>query len=279
MKIIDVAGSLIEREEQSRIVSQHFDHEALELFNDRRNGNLADGEVWMWNRLVPANPDLEADAPGAPSVLAILETGDPLLVESKLEDGVILQLATSLDASWSNLPARSSFLPFVQQLISYLASHVQQPRNLPAGHPLVAHFEPALAGASFKVNDPEGIISLAKGVAKGTVAEVEFTDTLKEGLYTITNDELEGPVHLVTSTPRAESRLARLSKEELEDYAIQLGAHVIMEDNTDKALERYTTLENQRKHGREMWRILMLCVLGFMVGELMLQQFFGRAKS
>jgi hypothetical protein len=28
-----------------------------------------------------------------------------------------------------------------------------------------------------------------------------------------------------------------------------------------------------------MWKILMLCVLGFMVGELMLQQFFGRAKS
>ena len=51
MRINDVSGSLIEREQQTRIVAQHFEHEALHLFNDRRNGNLADAEIAMWNRL------------------------------------------------------------------------------------------------------------------------------------------------------------------------------------------------------------------------------------
>ena len=77
MRINDVSGSLIEREQQTRIVAQHFEHEALHLFNDRRNGNLADAEIAMWNRLVPANADIGPDDPGAPVTLALLESGDP----------------------------------------------------------------------------------------------------------------------------------------------------------------------------------------------------------
>ena len=78
---------------------------------------------------------------------------------------------------------------------------------------------------------------------------------------------------------RDESKLQQLSKEDLQKYADQLGAHLIFEESTDKALKQYTEIENQRKHGREMWKILMLCVLGFMIGELFLQQYFGRAKT
>ena len=279
MRINDVSGSLIEREQQTRIVAQHFEHEALHLFNDRRNGNLADAEIAMWNRLVPANADIGPDDPGAPVTLALLESGDPLLVGRELGDGMVFQLAIPLDASWSNLPARAAFLPFIQQITTHLASRMFQPHNIPAGQPITAYFDSTLAGTSFTIRPPQGSDITLKAVSKGSYATVEFPDTRDEGLYTLSNKELPGPIHYVTNSPRTESRLARLTKEEVEQYAERLGASVIFEDSIDKTIDAYTSLEDQRRHGREMWKILMLCVLGFMVGELMLQQFFGRAKS
>ena len=279
MRINNVTGSLAEREEQTRMVAQHFDHEALHIFNDRRNGNLAEAEIAMWNRLVPANPDIPPSTPGAPTILALLESGDPLLAEREYGDGMVLQLAIPLDASWTNLPARAAFLPLVQQLTTYLASRTIQPHNIPTGQPITAHFDASLAGASFKIRDPEGIEGMVKATAKGNIAIVEFPDTRKEGLYTVRNDELESPVYFVTNSSRTESQLDQLNKEEVQKHADQLGANVIYEESIDKTLESYASMENQRRHGREMWKILMLCVLGFMVGELMLQQFFGRAKS
>ena len=191
---------------------------------------------------------------------------------------MVLQLAVPLDASWTNLPARAVFLPLVQQLTTYLASRMFQPRNIPAGQPITAYFDSTLAGATFKIRDPEGIDANVKSVARGPLAVIEFPDTRKEGLYTISNNEMDGSVHYVTTSPRTESRLDRLTKDEVQQYAEQLGAQVVYEENIEKTLDSYAALEDQRRHGREMWKILMLCVLGFMVGELMLQQFFGRAK-
>ena len=53
-------------------------------------------------------------------------------------DGMVFQLAIPLDASWSNLPARAAFLPFIQQITTHLASRMFQPYNIPAGQPITA---------------------------------------------------------------------------------------------------------------------------------------------
>ena len=42
----------------------------------------------------------------------------------ELGDGMVFQLAIPLDASWSNLPARAAFLPFIQQITTHLASRM-----------------------------------------------------------------------------------------------------------------------------------------------------------
>jgi len=278
MRINDIEGDLANPDLNSRIVAQHFEHQSLQIFNDRRNGNLAEAQIQMWQKLVPSNPDMDPDSPDAPATLAILETGDPLLVERTLGDGVIHQLSIPLDTSWTNLPARPAFLPFVQQIITYLASRNSHPRNITAGQPIVAQFDPSLAGATFTLRDPEGHDIPIKAVDRGPTAVVQFNDTMKEGLYTLDNEELNSPMHFAATSPRAESKLQQLSKEELQSYAQTLGAQLIFEESTDKALKEYANLENQRKHGREMWKIMMLCVLGFMIGELCLQQYFGRAK-
>ena len=279
MKINDIGGDLNDDNKSTRIVAQHFEHPAMDIFNDRRNGNLADAQISMWQKLAPANPDIPPESADAPATLAILESGDPLIVERTIGDGVVLQFAIPLDASWTNLPARPAYLPLIQQLTTYLASRNQSPRNLNAGQPIVAQFDPALAGATFTLRDPEGHEVPIKAISKGPASIVQFNDTVKEGLYTLDNEEINNPIHFATSSPRAESDIQLLTKEELQTYADKLEAELIYEENTDKTLKEYANLENQRKHGREMWKVLMLCVLGFMIGELCLQQYFGRAKT
>ena len=81
MKINDIEGDLNDDGQSTRIVAQHFEHPAMDTFNDRRNGNLADAQVNMWQKLAPANPDIPPESPEAPVTLAILESGDPLIVE------------------------------------------------------------------------------------------------------------------------------------------------------------------------------------------------------
>ncbi len=279
MRINDIDGALENDEKSTRIVAQHFEHPAMQIFNDRRNGNLGDAQISMWQKLVPANPDIPPDSPDAPVTLAILESGDPLIVEKTIGDGVVLQFAIPLDASWTNLPARPAYLPLVQQLTTYLASRNANPRNLTAGQPIVAQFDPALVGATFTLRDPEGHEMPIKAISKGPASIVQFNETDKEGLYTLDNEEIKDPIHFATSSPRAESNLKLLTKDELQQYADKLSAKLIYEESTDKTLKEYANLENQRKHGREMWKVLMLCVLGFMIGELCLQQYFGRPKT
>jgi hypothetical protein len=52
----------------------------------------------------------------------------------------VLQLATAIDADWSDLPLRPFYVPLMQQLITTLAVQIQPPRNVQAGAPLVAMF-------------------------------------------------------------------------------------------------------------------------------------------
>ena len=62
--------------------------------------------------------------------------------------------ATAADADWSDLPTRPMFLPLIQRLVTYAATHATPPRNVPAGQPMLARLStpgpdgkpPAFAG-------------------------------------------------------------------------------------------------------------------------------------
>lgn len=67
---------------------------------------------------------------GDSRVLMRFDNGDPALVEGEAGQGRVLLLTTPLDASWSNLPLQSLYLPFVHEMLQYLA----QPPRLPENH-------------------------------------------------------------------------------------------------------------------------------------------------
>jgi hypothetical protein len=63
--------------------------------------------------------------PGA-KVLASSQAGDPLLLESRLERGTVLLLASSVDRDWSDWPQTRLYLPMLHQLIGYLAQRLPE---------------------------------------------------------------------------------------------------------------------------------------------------------
>ena len=88
----------------SRIVAQHFEHPALEFFNEPANGDLSTAEIRQWHQLstssTTANDSSQSEASTAASddrvmVMARLDTGEPLLVERAFGDGVVVVVKES----------------------------------------------------------------------------------------------------------------------------------------------------------------------------------------
>jgi hypothetical protein len=261
-----LAGSLDEKAKPVKVVAQHYNHPALEMFNDPRNGTLADAEVRLWYRT-----QARGGASASISVLAQFESGDPFLVERKYGEGRVILCTTPCDGDWSSLPVRSSYLPLVQRLTTYLASNVFPPRNVEVGKPLAAFLSPLEAGRKARFTDPAGVSSDVQIVLKGTRSYVEFTRTQRPGLYLLATPGGE-VIHFVVSTSRQESDLRRLTESERDTVAKQLGAILV------KSPKEFREAEQNRRFGREIWRPLLWALLALAFGELLLQQWFTRLR-
>ncbi len=274
MPLLSLEGGSKDERKGTRTVAQHFDHPALALFNDRTSGNLADAEIWSWYRLGATRPPTAAspaEGQAAALVMARLETGDPLLVERRFGDGVVVLVATACDADWSTFPLQPVFLPLMQQLVSTMACQVMPPRNIVAGQPLVAVLPGDAAGAPLSLSRPDGTCLTAHPVPRGTRSVVQFDRTLQPGVYTLTGADAE-PIRFVAQAPRSESELRQLAADELEKVAGALGADLV------ESAEEFLELDRMRRHGREIWRLLLAAVLVLMFAELFLQQRFARVR-
>lgn len=268
-RVESLAGTLTASGAHARVVSQTYEHEALELFNDPRNGNLSDAEIWLWYKMRD-----ETQAPRAGegvTVLARLDTRDPFLVEKKYGEGRVIQCCLPCDADWSNLPMRPFYLPLMQQLTTYLASTVYPPRNVEVGKPLVAFLPAADAGKKATMTDPESRTSAVPVVVKGNRAVAEFARTPLPGLYTLDAPGAE-KVHFVVNVDRQESELRQLSAEQIEAVAKGMGAHVAA------SFADYRQQEQKRRFGQEVWQFLLAVMIALIFAELLLQQWFARRR-
>jgi hypothetical protein len=249
------------------IVSQRFDHPALDLFNDPRNGTVSDAAIQMWYRL----KEPTTASANAPTVVARLTTGDPFLVEKQFGDGRVIQCAVPCDADWSNLPMRPFYLPMMQRLSIYLASTVFPPRNLDVGKPLVAFLPVADAGKKAALSLPDGTSREVAVVKKGERGVVEYGQTQQPGLYTLISP---GGVttHFVVNTSRRESDLQKLTPAEIADFAKSHGVSLV------RSGAEYKALDHTRRYGSEFWRPLLVLLLVLLFVELFLQQRFARVR-
>jgi hypothetical protein len=250
------------------IVATRFEHPALEIFNDPRNGSLAEAGIRRWFRL--REPEGGAGAGGALS-LARLDNGDVFLAEKPYGAGRVIECATPLDADWSNLPMRPFYLPLLQRLSVYLASTVFPPRNLEVGAPLVAFLPATDNGQRATVIGPDGGATEVTVGTQGDRGVVEFRRTNQPGLYTLNPPE-GAPIHYVVNTSRRESDGQKMSAQEIGEFAKRHRVGLV------RNAAEYRQLDQTRRHGWEFWSWLLWGVLGLVFLELFLQQRFGRVR-
>ena len=264
-----IAGDLKEGVAGMGITSQRFEDPALELFNDPRNGSMAEASVKVWFRMRP--PEKSGGALD-PVVLARLDSGDPFLAEKAFGEGRVIACATACDADWSNLPARPFFLPLTQRLSVYLASNVYPPRNLEIGQQLLSFLPADAAGKKAMLTGPDGIpveLPIVKKEARGVV---EYGPVFLPGLYTLTPPGGQ-PLHYVFNADRRESDLARLTEQEVNDLAKSHAVPVV------RSLEEYKNLEHKNRFGTELWKWFLWALLAFIFLELILQRWFVRRRT
>jgi hypothetical protein len=93
-----------------------FFHPALELFHEAAAGNLGDARFPRWWKVTIPSRDT-ASAP-----IALLNNGDPLLVERGCQKGRVILCTVPLDDSWgTNLTKLPAFAPLAHELVYYLA--------------------------------------------------------------------------------------------------------------------------------------------------------------
>ena len=264
-------GQLLNELSYSKISSSFFEHPALSMFNDPRNGSLAEAQIKKW--LIMDESKVRNDP--AVTVLARLANGQPILVEKKFGKGVVMLWGSSIDTDWTNLPARPSYLPFTQQITSYLAEKVLPPRTVEAQMPIIHFINEGAKDAEYSLTLPDGSSRKLIPRKRKDRYLLEFTDTRSPGTYLISDSE-KVVAKLVVLSSISESILDKAPEDQIVSNASALAKDVVHIDGREgKGWMSYLTMDTRRKFGRETWQILLTTVLGLIFVEIILLRKFG----
>jgi hypothetical protein len=200
-----------------------FFHPALELFREGTAGGLEAARFPQWYRVSTGGRD------AATVPVALLTSGDPLLLERSGHAGRVLLCTVPLDNSWgTNLPELPAFAPLVHELLFYLAGARAADNNLQPGQPLrytLGRDEP-FTGLSLQT--PTGqtrSLTVDASASSGSSGSpralpgqspmVVYEDTHETGVYRLTTGDGRTVYYVAQPDPR-ESDLAPCSEADRE---------------------------------------------------------------
>ncbi|NNJ28109.1 hypothetical protein LzC2_42200 [Planctomycetes bacterium LzC2] len=267
----------------SRVLAERFDHPALEPFNDPANGDLTTAPVRRWMTVEQPKQDADdASEQNGGRVVARLDTADPLLIVKPFGRGTVVQMTTAVDADWSDLPLRPSFVPLMQGLAATLATRPAPPATLVPGEPAIASVPAAVEAVAAVAPDGRrssvtAVESSEEEVDEGDGAPVvrlaRYENTRLPGFYELSwpsagPDDPAIARFAVSADPR-ESVPGTLSEAEGAALAERLGATIVT------SAAEYRARDDRRRHGSELWRWVLAGLLAALFLELILQQRFS----
>lgn len=135
------------RGDAGRIGALEYGHPVFEPFRAPRSGDFSSVPVYGYRNLTAAK-----DA----QVLARFDAGAPAVAERRAGNGRVLIWGSTLDVSWSDLPQRPVFLPFVHRAVRHLAGYREPQPWVTVGQVLDASVAPRGASAQRVVLTPSG---------------------------------------------------------------------------------------------------------------------------
>jgi hypothetical protein len=274
-----------------------FTHPALALFTDPRKSDAAAALVSAYWAL-----DVNAQDP-AVRVGALLESGDPMLVERRVGKGYVLLAAMAFDRHDTSLRTLKCFVPMMHELAAYLASPQVLDSNVQPGSEMT--IELAVRGEKGKGLSEKDLRALQDLIAKVGAAEVvtpsdrrlpatlalgakslhvSFSGTQEPGLYrvvlppevtkryvTAAGGEKKGMPFVVLSEA-GESRLVAMTEADYQQVEKQVNFK-----KADSTLELQGAVAEQIP-GEEVWKYLALGLLLALVVEIGLTRWIAMER-
>jgi hypothetical protein len=175
------------RGDAARVGAIEYGHPVFEPFRAPRSGDFSTARVYGYRSLTAAK--------GA-QVLARFDAGAPAVVERRVGNGRVLLWASSLDTSWTDLPIKPVFLPFVHRSVQHLAAYREPRPYLTVGEVL----DPGAAAAAPKTADAQRMVLTPSGRRLPLQDEGDDVMELTEqGFYELRSAKADADVTVVAS--------------------------------------------------------------------------------
>jgi len=165
----------------SRVTGLELGHAVFEAFRAPRSGDFSSIRVYGYRQVAAV-----ADA----QVLARFDGGAPAVLEKRLGAGRVLMWSSTLDQSWTDLPMKPVFLPFIHRAATYLAAYVPPQPSLTVGQVL----DPTTAGAH-KGQAPPRVLLTPSGRRMDLTDEgADVLELTEQGFYELRGEGNEAAV-------------------------------------------------------------------------------------
>jgi hypothetical protein len=230
------------RGDAARVGALEYAHPVFEPFRAPRSGNFATVPVYGYRSLT-AVPDAQ--------VLARFDGTAPAVLERRVGAGRVLLWGSTLDVSWSDLPTRGVFLPFIHQSMRHLASYAAPRPWLTVGQVLDAS-SASLAGADAAqraVVTPSG----RRVPLQDEGSEVMELD--EQGFYELRGQETRDLVVVASNVDPAEADLTPMDPKEI------VAAASAAPGGAEGGASVPLTPEAQERNQRLWWYLLVAGIL------------------
>jgi hypothetical protein len=255
-----LTGPIDRSRDAARIGALDFDHPVFDVFRAPRSGDFSSARVYGYRDSTAA-----MDA----QVLARFDGGAPAVLERKVGNGRVLLWTSALDLSWSDLPLKPVFLPFINRSIVHLANYREPAPWLNVGEvldPDAAGIQPGSGhvavtpskkrlpigdeGAEVLELGEQGFYEVRRGTGSGTDADMTVVasnvDPAESDLTAMDPKEIvaasvgtgqgaNGTAAGVPLTPEAQERSQRLWWYVLLAGIVLLGADTLLSNRLSKA--------------------------------------------
>ena len=240
-----------------------------------------------------------ADANAVTNLLT-MANGDPVAISARRGKGRVLQFSIPCNTAWSSLPMRLVYLPMVQQLVLDLAGSRKQ-TTIDVGRGFTvsldefdadeSQIEPSVAENPDSETGNLITQQVSYSVEHAGQPETPMETSNEEGELLVTSTDAGGTYIFRRTTPqkdgepeiRSTLRVVEVPAEESKLRDVEEARLTAAADLIDAKV--YTNMQQlqdddrTRRFGREMWRWLLIGLLGVMIGELFLQQRISRVGA
>ena len=233
-----------------------YSHPVFAPFRAPHSGDFSAARFFRYRRF---------ESPAETAVLARFDDGSAALTDLRVGEGRVMVWASGIDNLWSDLPVQPVFLPFVHQIVRYLADYRKRAAWRTVGE--VVDLRAEVEGLA---KDSEVVIESPRGKRfVQPLAESPHLELREHGFYEIRPLAGGGEVATVVAVNPdvAESDLTAIDSEELLAAIAPAGADADWGRQLAAAL---TPAEKERRQG--LWWYLLAGVLLILLAETAVAQ-------